>query len=200
MMAISSAIVGDVRQQLADPGAALPALLELVRRAQQLGMPLDEREPLVLQQLVGAGLHVVLDQLRLVVEQVLLRRRAGHVQVDDALGPRRELRRLDGQRDCRVAPAAAACALARQERAQRDRAHAGLAVLEEMPARLGPDMLEVQVHHYLLAVQRFGQHAVEIQEHVGHDRPGGQLGGVMPAGSGPSGSVAICTAASASCR
>ena len=61
-------------------------------------MPLDEREPLVLEQLVGAGLHVVLDQLGLVVEQVLLGRSARHVQVDDALGLGREVRRPEGHR------------------------------------------------------------------------------------------------------
>ena len=59
---------------------------ELARRAEQLGRPGGEREPLPLEELVGAGLAVVLDQLRLVVEQVEVRRRAGHVQVDHPLG------------------------------------------------------------------------------------------------------------------
>ncbi len=70
-------VVGDLAhagQELADRLPALAALLEPVRRSQELGMPLDEREPLVLEQLVGAGLHVVLDQRGLVIEQVLLGR------------------------------------------------------------------------------------------------------------------------------
>ena len=61
-----------VGQELADHRAALTALLKLVWRAQKLGMPFDEGEPLVLEQLVRAGLHVMLDQLGLEVEQVLL--------------------------------------------------------------------------------------------------------------------------------
>ena len=56
-------------------------------------MPLDERELLVLEQLVGARLHVVLDQRGLLVEQVLLGRSAGHVQVDYPLGLGREVGR-----------------------------------------------------------------------------------------------------------
>ena len=67
-------------------------LLELVWRAEQLGMPLDEREASVLEHLVGTWLHVILNQLRLILEEVLLRRRSRHVQVDDMLGLRRELR------------------------------------------------------------------------------------------------------------
>ena len=45
-----------------------------------------------LSQLFRAGLHVVLDQLGLVVEQLLLRRRAGHVQIDHVLRLGREVR------------------------------------------------------------------------------------------------------------
>src|SRR4051812_33321713 len=72
-------------QKVADLLAALTALVELIRRSQELGMALDERETLVLEQLVGAGLHVMLDERRLVVEEILLGRSARHVQIDDAL-------------------------------------------------------------------------------------------------------------------
>ncbi len=82
-----------VRQELADLRAALPAFLELVGRAEQLGVPFDEGELLVLEQLVGARLHVMLDELGLEVEQVLLRRTARHVQIDNALGLGCEVRR-----------------------------------------------------------------------------------------------------------
>ena len=93
MMAMSSTTSPIVRQQVADRAAALAALVELVRRPQQLGMSFDEGESLVLEQLIGARLHVVLDQRRLVVEQVLLGRSARHVEIDDPLGLGREVRR-----------------------------------------------------------------------------------------------------------
>ena len=90
-----------VRQELAQHRAALDRFLKLVGRAQQLGMPLDEGEPLVFQQLVRARLHVMLDQLGLEVEQVLLRRSARHVQVNHPLGLGCEVRRLESHRRSR---------------------------------------------------------------------------------------------------
>ena len=94
-------VVGDrreVRQQLGDLGARLPVPLELERRAEQLRRALDEREPLALDQLLGDVLAVVLRQLRLGIEQIELRRRAGHEQVDDALRLRREVERVGRRR------------------------------------------------------------------------------------------------------
>ena len=88
----------EVGQQFADPGAALAVALELVGRAEQLGVALDEGEALVLEQFLGAGLHVQLDQLGLVVEQLLLGRSARHVQINDALGLRREMGRTGRHR------------------------------------------------------------------------------------------------------
>ena len=54
--------------------------------AEQLGRALDEGEALVLDELLGNGLAVVLRQRRLRIEQIELRRRAGHEQVDHPLG------------------------------------------------------------------------------------------------------------------
>ena len=147
--------LADVGQQVADRLAALAALVELVRGAQQLGMPLDEREPLVLEQLVGAGLHVVLDQGRLVVEQVLLGRGARHVEIDDPLGLGREVRRpgdhrVVGRGRQRPGPSWSAgplrsSTLAAHEHRQGDRAQPGLGMLEELAARHGAGSLQVQI-------------------------------------------------------
>ena len=95
-------------------------------------MALDEGEALVFQQIVGARLHVQLDELGLVVEQFVLRRRAGHVQVDDAFGLRRELRRTRCQG---IVSGRGGTAVALEQRRQGDGADAG--VFEELPACLG---------------------------------------------------------------
>lgn len=63
----------EVRQQLADPCSALSMLCKLVRTSQQLRVPLDEGEPLSLEQLIRAGLQMVLVEERLVIEQSVLR-------------------------------------------------------------------------------------------------------------------------------
>ena len=89
---------GEIRQQFGHFDARLAVFGELVRRAEHLRHALDEREPLLLEERFGAGLAVQLLQLRLVVEQFELRRRAGHVQVDDVLGLGGEVRRLGGER------------------------------------------------------------------------------------------------------
>src|SRR5262249_17288259 len=60
--------LAELRQELADPGAALPVLTELVRRAKEFRDAFDEGEALVLEQLRGAVLHVQFVQLWLIVE------------------------------------------------------------------------------------------------------------------------------------
>ena len=55
---------------------ALAVLRERPRRAQQLRHARGEGEPLPLEESIGAVLAVALDQFRLVVEQVQVRRRA----------------------------------------------------------------------------------------------------------------------------
>ena len=83
---------GQVRQQFGDLLAALPVRAELVLAAGQRHLAADESEALAAGQLLGAGFAVVFHQGRLRIEQVKLRRRADHVQVDDMLGPRSEVR------------------------------------------------------------------------------------------------------------
>ena len=95
---MSSATVAKMRQQLGNLLAAFAVPLKPILRAGQRHFAADEREPLAFQQLRRASLAVVLDQLRLVVEQIELRRRADHVQVDHVLGLRRKVRRPGGER------------------------------------------------------------------------------------------------------
>ena len=98
-MQTSSTIGRQVRQQLAQLGAALAVPRELAARAQQLGVALDEGEPLALDERLRERLAVELLQLRLVVEQLELAGPAGHEQVDDALGLGREMRRPRARAD-----------------------------------------------------------------------------------------------------
>ena len=91
---------GQVGQQLAHPvprlpvPPELPGALEEVAGLVELHVGLGERQRLV----------VVADEQRLVLEQIVLRRAAVHVQEDDALGAGREVRRPGGQRDCPARP------------------------------------------------------------------------------------------------
>ena len=62
------------------PGAALAVLAELVHRAQQLGWPLMNANRWPLKNSSGQGWPSRFDELRLVIEQLQLRRAAGHVQ------------------------------------------------------------------------------------------------------------------------
>src|SRR5205823_5155900 len=109
---------------------------------------LDERESRVFEQLVRARLQMVLDELRLVVEEVVLRRGAGHVQINDALHFRRKVRWLRRQwragsvSDRRIRSGALA-----DERRQRDCAKPGLAALEELPAGVELRDLLAEVKH-----------------------------------------------------
>ena len=66
------------------------------------GVPLMKANRSPFDELRGNVLAVVLLQRRLGVEQIELRRRAGHEQIDDALGLRRKHRRLRRQRISRI--------------------------------------------------------------------------------------------------
>ena len=87
-----------MRQQFGkfSPRFAVP--LKCVRSAQHLGNALDEREALLLEQRFRTILPVQLLQLWLIVEQIQLRRRTGHVQINHPLGFRREVCGLGLQR------------------------------------------------------------------------------------------------------
>ena len=89
-----------VLPDLAQLRAGLAVAGELERRAQHVGHARDEGEPLPLEQLVGAGLAVVLAERGLVVEEVELAGRARHVQVDDVLDPRGQGRRPAARAGC----------------------------------------------------------------------------------------------------
>ncbi len=75
----------EVRDGVGHPDAAFAVLREGARRAHQLGHAGGEGEGLAFEELVGRVLAVALHELRLVVEEVEVRRAARHVQVDDAL-------------------------------------------------------------------------------------------------------------------
>ena len=75
-----------MRQRVGNPGTGLSVLRKFVRTAKELRRAAGESEPLALDELVGTGLVVPLDEFRFVVEQIEMRRRAGHVQKDDVLG------------------------------------------------------------------------------------------------------------------
>src|SRR5262249_1065617 len=68
------------------PGAGLPVAAELLPRAEQLWHAGGESEALPLEELIRARLTVAIDEFRFVIEQIEVRRRAGHVQIDNALG------------------------------------------------------------------------------------------------------------------
>ena len=108
-------------------------------------MPFDEREFLVLEQGIGARLQVVLDELRLVIKQILLRRPARHVQINHSLGFGREMRRpglvrvvgRSGQTAARrLGFIAQAGAPALREHPQSNGAQPSLRRLQELPASL----------------------------------------------------------------
>src|SRR5262249_59937071 len=80
--------------QFAEFGAVVADLLEGELRAEELGTRVDERGPVVLDQLRWRERSVELGELRLVVEQFEVARRAAHEQVDDPLGLRGEVRLL----------------------------------------------------------------------------------------------------------
>ena len=98
---MSSAIFASVRQQLGDVHAALAVLRELERRpdAEQILLPAGHAgDALALADAVGQVLAGHLGELRLRIEQIEVRRRAGHEQVDDALRLRREVQALAARR------------------------------------------------------------------------------------------------------
>src|SRR5579864_2582663 len=101
-----------------------------VGRAQQQWSALDESESFAFHQVGRNRLPVVLVQLRLVVEQIQLRRRAGHEQVNHALGLWREMRLLGGQRISLSSQRPGV-----EQRAQRQRSNAEAALAEKVPPR-----------------------------------------------------------------
>src|SRR5205807_7868587 len=107
-----------------------------------------ERQALGLEQFLRARLQVQLGELRLPIEHVERRRRAGHVEVNDGLCLRREMRfprreRIGGFERGRNT----GVAVAREQTAERDRAEAQAGFAEELPAREGAGVFEMKVEH-----------------------------------------------------
>ncbi len=178
--------LGRVRQQLADPGARLAVTIEfedgrsdgqtaLARRHGRDSLPHPHR---VRQVFVD---HVA--EFRLVVERFQLRRRAVHRQVDHPLGPCRKMRIAQysaiafgrGRRSRADATAGRTEDSRRiEQRGERRHADAGARAPEEVAAGHLLDVFANRIH----GTSAFGNRLVEIQDHVGHDRPGGQLAGI----------------------
>src|SRR5204862_6671865 len=131
--------------QLADPRAAAAMLRELVRRAEHLGHALDEREALAFEQFLRARLQVQLCQLRLPIEHVERGRRAGHVEVNDGLRFRGEMRfprreRIGGFERGRNA----GVAVARKQTAEGNGAEAQAGLTEKLSAREGARLCKTE--------------------------------------------------------
>ena len=86
----------EVRQQFGDQLAALAARLKFKARAEQARMAADEGEAFARDERVRTELTVEFLQFGFRIEQVELRRRADHVEVDDVFGAGRKMRRARG--------------------------------------------------------------------------------------------------------
>src|SRR5690606_13989408 len=129
------------RQRLRKPRSRLPVLRKLQLRSVEPGLLLDERVVDILDQLLRHALAVVLRQLRLVVEELQLRRCARLKEIDHSLRLRRKMRLLRRKRRNglrRLPSAALSEELVVEKRSQRDRAEPDAAVAEEMAARDEP--------------------------------------------------------------
>ena len=74
-----------MRQSIGHPRTRLAVLAEGVLRTEHLRDSLDEGELLALEKLLGTLFAIQLDQVGFVIEELVLRGGAGHVQVNDAL-------------------------------------------------------------------------------------------------------------------
>ena len=115
-----------------------------MRRAHELRHAGGERKFLALDERIRRVLAVVLHELGLVVENVEVRRPAGHVQIHDALHLRGVMRLA---RQERVHLGRRRGVGFSEERIHRDRAEGKLAgAAEEMAARLGLEEIECGIH------------------------------------------------------
>src|SRR5207244_4090697 len=121
-----------VGHSIGQPNSPFAVAGELARRAKKLGGSRSEGEALPLRVQLRARLAVVLDELRLVVVHVEVRRRSGQVQVDNSVRFWLEVRllRRKGVDDAWRLRAG----FVRQQRGQGERTEAQLAGLQEMPA------------------------------------------------------------------
>ena len=146
------------------------------RHLQLLALQLGDR--LALGERLGHRLAVERGELRLVVEGFELRRPARHVEEDDALDPRPEVRagrsiaaRLAVPRRRPRATASRCGRAARRGRSSRARARRG-------PGRPGGSSNDVRRSWVWCIGSVPRDRLVEVQDRAGHRGPGGQLGGV----------------------
>jgi hypothetical protein len=165
--AISSTHLGRVRQQLADPHAALAVLRELEDRRsdRQPRLPAGHgRDALSLADAVGEVLVEVLGQSRLVIPQILLRGPAVHVQIDQVLGLGREVRqaRQRGWLGRSAGSALVRLQAVRAQHPQGESTQSNACGAEEIPAG----------QHALVLVQRMHVSNSPSAEAVGESRAG----------------------------
>ena len=160
---------GQMRQELRKLSARFAVPLKRMRSAQHLRHALDERKPLLLEERFRAILPVQLLQLRFVIEQVQLRRRTGHVQINHPLRFCWKMRRFGGQWirwTRRFGPKQTLI----QQRGQRDRSQPDPAVLEEMAPGDCPQIFRIRIHRSVL------HHClIEIQQNIADNGPCRQL-------------------------
>ena len=143
--------LGDVREQFGDfrAGLAVPRELKLGPHAGEL-LPGELRDALPLGVAFRHRFAVQVDQLRLVVVEIQLRRRAGLEQINHPLGFRGEVRRVDdaarGESRCdarRLLVLAGREEVRVQKRRERQRAQPAGGAVEEMTAGHGLQMRTV---------------------------------------------------------
>ena len=122
----------DVRDHLREFGAGLAVAGELIARSQHGGVGTDERVALAVDDRRREGLAFQLGQLGLVVEELELRGRAGHEEVDDRFGLGRMVRQAGDL--ARAGGGEAAHGAVGHEGSQGDLTDAEGAFLEEVPA------------------------------------------------------------------
>jgi hypothetical protein len=132
---------GQMRQNLRNFRARFSVFGKLVARSHHGGIGADKGVALALGDRGRQGLALVLDQVRLVVEQVELRRRTRHKKVDDAFSLRREMGLFQRLRSGGVQ--AGAGERFGQQRGQRDLPHPDPALAEKVPPRRSQRMLVV---------------------------------------------------------
>ncbi len=124
---------GDFRKQIANPCSTFAVLIKFCLRTKQLGTSFDKRKGTICHQLIRAQFHMPFFEDRFVIEGFVLRRRSGHVQVNDVLRFGRDpgsWRRLQ-------------TGLAKQlGHGQSTESH--LAIAQKMPSRLQARFLKLQ--------------------------------------------------------
>ena len=182
-MQMSSATDAEVRKDLADLLPDSPNFLKACCGPKQLSFcALELGDRLALGERLGHRLAVHLRQLRLVVERFEVRRAAGHVEVDDALGLGRDVQRVDDARpDARfVAPAAPTVSRLKQRRQSRQ-AEACSRTAQKRAAG-ARHFRRSKGSSFALSCARDG--FVQIQDDASHRGPGGQFARSMSLGTG----------------